>query len=215
MNRTYLTPGWLLVILVLLLGGLSLAPGNSHAYPNPQTNSASLEVVPSTVIPNQIFVLTGEDFTWGQGVTIDDITIDNIVLTPNKISSGTRINVDSSGKFIATILVPINTSTLTPGTHTLRATDSVGRQSGVSFTVAAPTVSITPSDSAVGTEITVTGAGFPASTGRIGADVAPLVNIEYAIENGISRIMATAQPDTKGAFTAKFKVPLKAPVPST
>jgi hypothetical protein len=55
----------LLGILILLLVGLSLAPGNSHAYPNVQTASASLKVAPTTVIPNEILVLTGEDFTWG------------------------------------------------------------------------------------------------------------------------------------------------------
>lgn len=146
---------------------------------------------------------------------IDDITIDNIVLPANKISSGTQVNVDSSGQFIATILAPINSTTLTPRGHTLRAIDSAGRQTTVGFTVATPTVTITPTDSSVGSEITVTGAGFPVSSGRIGADLSPLVNIEYAIENGISRIMATAQPNITGGFSTQFKVPLKAPVPST
>ncbi|MFQ6028439.1 MAG: IPT/TIG domain-containing protein [Dehalococcoidia bacterium] len=214
MKRNHANHIWLLGILFLLLGGFSLAPANTHAYLNSQTEGATLTLTPTTVIPNQTIVVTGKNFTWGKDVTIETITIDNEVLPSSNISSGTQVNVDSSGTFIATVLVPINSNTLNPGTRKVKAVDSLGRQATASFTVAAPTISISPVDSSVGSTVTVTGSGFPVSSGRIGADLSPLVDIEYKIENGISRTLVTAQPDTKGAFTVTFKVPLKTPVPS-
>jgi hypothetical protein len=113
------------------------------------------------------------------------------------------------------IVVPINSNTLNPGTHTLQAVDSLGRAASASFTVAAPTISVTPTSSSVGSTITVTGGGFPATSGRIGADPTPLVDIEYEVNGGIARKLLTVQPDTAGAFTVIFEVPLKTPVPST
>ena len=105
-------------------------------------------------------------------------------------------------------MIPVNTTSVEPNAaHQIRVDDSAGR--GGIGTVAIPerTLTIEPATGRPGTQVTVTGTGFPASNSA--GDVAPSVEVTYDGKRG-----ANVNTDASGSFVTSFRVPLDQTIPS-
>jgi len=177
--------------------------------------AATLVISPTTALPNQYIAVTGEDFTVGGAATISTISLGGSIVDTGKINFGAPVNVDSSGKFVTNLVVPVNSITLTPGSYSMAATDSGGKTAAATLVITAPTISLSPVSSRAGSTITVTGANFPLNSTNIGTDQVPPVTINYNITTSNAKQVASIFPDSLGAFTTTFEVPLSATIPST
>jgi hypothetical protein len=200
---------WLISVGVLV-AGLSIA----FADPGIQSSSPSITLSPATALPNQSITVTGKDFTTGGGITISSITIRGSQIPAEKINFGSAVDVDNGGRFVANFIIPLNTTTLTPGSYSVQVTDSAGVRASASLTVPTPTLSVSPSSSRVGSTITITGAKFPTNNGSIGADSTLAITIEYEVKGSTPRSIGTVYPDASGGFTTTFEAPLNTPIPS-
>lgn len=207
---------YLLLALVTLLtaAGAFAGPFAAFADPGLESASPSITLSPATALPNQSITVTGKDFTTGGGITISSITIGGNQIPAEKINFGSAVDVDNGGNFVANVIIPVNSTTLDPGSYSVAVTDSAGAKASASLAISTPTLSVSPSSSRVGSTITITGAKFPSSNGSIGADSAPAITIEYEVEGASSRSMGTVFPNASGGFTTTFEVPLNIPVPS-
>ena len=112
----------------------------------------SLALSPSYAVPNQTIVVTGRGFTNGgyagindtndaSSVVIDDdptgLKAANVVSATSKINEGRKITIDGGGSWSSTIVLPINDTMRSPGTHDLKITDNSGRE-GVGRLIIAP-----------------------------------------------------------------------------
>ena len=98
--------------------------------------------------------------------------------------------VNNSGNISFNIRVP---DAVEPGTRTVTVMDVAGRVGVVDITVAKPEITLDPAESLVGSEVTVSGTGFPAND---------LVLIKYA-ENTVD----TAATSSTGTFEQIITVP--------
>jgi hypothetical protein len=206
MNGKAVSPPYLRLALALVLAVAVVLLGTepSHAAP-------ALTLTPAMVLPNQAVSVIGTGFTVGTGVTIASISLGGVVLSGSKINTGNPVQVDSAGKFVAIVMVPVNSATLAAGSLTLSATDSQGVQGSAALSISAPALSVSPATSRVGTTVTVTGSSFHVASSRVGADPVPAVKIFYNNNDGLSsKRVATVAPDSAGKFTVTFNVPLGA-----
>jgi len=176
--------------------------------------AATVTMSPSTALPNQYIAVTGKDFTTGGDATIVTISLGGAAVSPGKINFGSTVKVDSNGNFVTNLVVPINSTTLTPGTYSVSATDSAGRSAATTLSISTPTITLSPTASRAGSTITVTGANFPLGDTSTGTDQAPLVSINYYIASNNPKRVASILPDSMGTFSTTFKVPLSATIPS-
>jgi hypothetical protein len=189
----------------------------------------SLALSPSYAVPNQTIVVTGRGFTNGGSAGINDtndassVVIDddptglkaaNVVSATSKINEGRKITIDGGGSWSSTIVLPINHTTISPGTHDLKITDNSGRE-GVGRLIIAPlTLSLDTSEDRVGGLVEVTGRGFPADNSDNGAESAPAIAINY-IASGTKILVATLMPDSTDFIHGYIRVPFDAEIPST
>ena len=201
---------------------LRLEIGGENAETTITIGGATLTARPASVVPNQSITIQGRGF--GKRATINarvDDTNDSSMVsisgnsnglkskggdTSPNINSGEAVTTDDSGNWTATIVLPVNTTTTSPGTYTLKVEDSAGRTGEVELIIAARTLTLEPAVSRPGTTITVTGAGFPARS----TDSQTLVTIKYDDKTRWSLV-----PDASGNFAASFRVPGDALTPST
>jgi hypothetical protein len=168
------------------------------------------------LLPNESVIVNGIGFSTGGGVTITLITIGGVPVPDQKINDGTTVQVDNAGNFdIRSLIIPINNTTLTTGSHTVTARDSRGRSASTTVSFQRRTLKVDPNTSRRGSRVTVTGTGFPASSTRAGADASPSVNIRYDIIDRGPRTLASALTNSFGEFSTSFTVPLDSPIPST
>ncbi|HEU0022475.1 MAG TPA: IPT/TIG domain-containing protein, partial [Dehalococcoidia bacterium] len=142
------------------------------------------------------------------------ISLGGAAVSPGKINFGSTVKVDSNGNFVTNLVVPINSTTLTPGSYSLSATDSAGRSAATTLSISAPTITLSPTASRAGNTITVTGANFPLGDTSTSTDQVPLVSINYYLASNNPKRVASILPDSMGTFTTTFKVPLSATIPS-
>lgn len=141
--------------------------------------SAAITIDPTSGAVGSILTVQGTGFIPNSQVTIkfDD-------------ASGTD-TTDNNGDFTFSFSVPPSIS----GDHTVSATQ-LSTTVSKTFKVI-PSIALDPTSGPVGTSMTVTGAGFSASS---------TVNIKFD-GNNVNTNPATVSPDTKGGFTATFTVP--------
>ena len=204
----------LLAILALILPGTAKEPETAAAS-GLLADPPSVVLSPETALPNQTITITGTGFTHSGGVTVSTITVGSTPVAREKISGGSDVAIDSSGNFFATLVLPVTSPALLPGTHSVGVKDSLGRPAAASLTVPEPTLSLSPASSRAGTTVTVTGANYPVASTRTGADSTPKVTIEYQVEGASPKRVATAIPDSTGNINTSFQVPRDAPVGST
>ena len=143
-----------------------------------------LEVVPSTVVPGQEISVTGTGFTGAStiaagGVEIGSIAANTEVLLVNNVGS---ISFDVS--------VPDGVAA---GEAKVEVTDADGRVGEATITVTKAALTLDPVEGLIGSDVTVSGVGFPAND---------LVLIKYN-DNTIT----TANTDSTGTFSKGIMVP--------
>jgi hypothetical protein len=189
--------------------------------------SAVLTLTPSSdLVPNKTITVVGRGFTTGGNATINNTDDSSqVAISGNtnglkgtggarqsKINEGKTISIDNGGNWASSMVMPINNTTTTPGTHELKVTDNAGREGTVSFTIAARTLTLEPQDGRVGTRVQVTGSGYPADNTK--GIATPPVTITYVVA-GAPRTVTTLNPDSSGNIRGSFIVPLDAGIPST
>ncbi|MBM3941908.1 MAG: hypothetical protein FJ316_03090 [SAR202 cluster bacterium] len=188
---------------------------------------AVLILTPEKVVPNQTLNIVGNDFTTSDiatGVTINaaasgsctqagNITIQGIAIATSKINEGAKIDVAAGGNWSASLLIPVNSTTTTPGTYDLKVTDCMGREGVAKLTIAPRTITLTPKEGQVGTPVNIAGTGFPAKNDRTNA-VVTSVTVTYDASGG-NTSSVSIQPDASGNIAGTLNVPTNAIIPST
>ena len=216
--------------------------GGNNAEASIVIGGADLTVRPETVVPNQSVLVTGRGFSRNSqinGLNRRDSNIagDNSLVSLSGNSNGLKskagapsarinadaeIDVDSGGNWSANIVIPMTSTSIVPSASTtpavleLKIADDAGREGTVDLSISPRSITLTPAVSRVGTDITVTGTGFPADNPTAEADTVPVVNIEYNVGGATPwRRLGSVQPDSSGSFTGTFRVPSTAVLPST
>jgi hypothetical protein len=205
----------LAVVLFTTTGSLVTELSVAFAELRLQSSSPTVTLSPATALPNQSITITGKGFTTGGRTKVSSITIGGDLIPVEKINFGSAVDVDNGGNFVANVVIPLNSTTLTPGSYSVEATDSAGVKASASLTIPTPTLSVSPTSSRVGSTVTATGANFPINNDGFGADNTPAITIEYEVNGGTPRSVVTVFPDSAGGFTTTFTVPVDAPVPSS
>ncbi|MDE2779306.1 MAG: hypothetical protein OXI91_06490 [Chloroflexota bacterium] len=168
----------------------------------------SVMVTPTTVLANQRISLVGNGFN--PGSTITSITFGGDTIDPAEINDSDDVNVDSNGNWSASVDLPLATSTVAPGSHSIKVSDSGGRTGEISVTVPARSVTITPETGRVGTLALVSGKNFPSKN-----DDGQSFSIEVVYEALNGSTTTTAVPNASGAFETEIRIPTTATIPST
>lgn len=119
--------------------------------------SLDLTVQPSTAVVGQAITVTGDGFTNGNSIATITIGGVNIPLGPNNIDP----EIAAGGSVIATFDVPDNSDLAGADDYTIQITDGAGRAGTVDLTIPKRAVSISPTTSRIGSEVTVNCTGFP------------------------------------------------------
>ncbi len=167
------------IFMALLAGSMSHAPGLSLAYPT--FASPSVTVSPTSALPNQAIAVLGSNFSTTSGATVTTISVGGAAVSSYKISSGSTVQVDSGGSFIATMVIPMNSATLGAGSVAVVATDSTGLSASTTLTIPKPAVTVSPTSSRVGTTLKITGSNYPVDSSRAGADSPSPITVEYQV----------------------------------
>ena len=212
------------VAVIALFSVGALNSGQAASSPNPAAKAnilaASITLSPSTAIPDQSIGIIGSGFTpvtttGGEGpASVHQITgsgssfvsIAAVLLGPPHATY--PIDFDSGGNFVANAVVLATNATLTAGTVTVSVTDDEGVTATATLTISPRTLTVVPNTSTRGSDVTITGAGFPASNLSLTGSFP--VNIDYAGTH-----VATVIPDTSGNFELTFSVPIATSIPST
>lgn len=179
-----------------------------------------VRAAPGAVVPNQRIHLTGNGFSLaddaGEPVTIAAITLNGDPIDAGRIYGGGGaggsgdIGVDVHGNWSATLDLPVNRATTTPGKVELRVRDSRGRAGSVEVLIAPRELTIAPAWGRVGSVVTVTGRHFPSRN-----DLGSSLLLQVIYDAGRSQELATAAPDGNGYFAVELRVPRAAAIPST
>ena len=184
---------------------------------------AQMNVTPSQgLVPNQTVTLVGRRFSTGGTAEINvdgsyaTISGDDTDLGPRseKFNEGNSIEVDNTGNWSSSFVIPITDVTTTSGNQELSITDTGGRSGSVNLNMAERRLTLTPQSGRVGTRVDIEGSGFPADNPAEGADTTVTVEIQYSV-TGYTRAVVTLTPDGSGNIGGWFTVPLDAGIPST
>ena len=204
--------------LLLALLGLAVIswvePSQTSTARAAETTTPALVLSPTTALANQTLTLTGTNFSTSGQAIISSITVGGTAVSTDKISSGSQVEVDSAGKFFATLMIPVTAPYLAPGAQTVLVTDSGGKNASAILTIPTPTLVLSPTTSRTGTTVTVTGANYPVASTRLNADDPPDVRIDYTLPNLTVKRVATAIPDSSGTINVSFVLPQDAPAGS-
>ena len=161
-----------------------------------EITSLDLSVSPSSAVPGQEITVEGTGFT--SGMKLNTLTVGDVEQTT--LSNRNSVNgydVLSGGRVVISFKVPDG---VTDGNKNIQVTDADSRIGEVSLTVPEPTITLNPDSSRRGTDVAVSGTGFPANSN---------INVDYGTdEPGI----ATGRTDSTGNFTAAFGIPSDAAI---
>ncbi len=164
---------------------------------------------PSTVLANQRVSLIGNGFT--PSSTIKEITFAGTAIDAGRINDGQAVRIDGGGNWNASVNLPLSTSTVSSGVHTVRIEDNGGRSGGVKVTVPERKVSITPDSGRVGTIAVVRGENFPSRN-----EEGNSFNVQIVYGSGVaSSTTVSTVPDASGRFEAQMRIPTTSAIPST
>jgi len=185
--------------------------------------SADLTATPSTVVPNQRVSIIGSGFSDGGAATINfpgtatatdgsTVTIGGETIHFSKINDGASISIDDGGSFSASIDLPVTSSTTDGGIRELKIKDSAGRVGKINLTFLDPSITISPEEGQVSTNVTVSGKNFAAKNND-GNSISITVSYDAGTAGGTNT--ATATPNSSGEWSVTVQVPSDAPIPST
>ena len=119
-----------------------------------------LTVTPTTVVPRQTISIDGGGFTVRGTVDLYEVVIGGKVVSSTSVPMADRELINNNGDISFDVAVPQD---VTPGTTSVKVTDSGDRVGTASITVATAELTISPAESLRGETITVSGTGFPAN----------------------------------------------------
>ena len=140
-----------------------------------EVKALSLTIQPSTAVVGQSITVTGEGFheAVGPNTNAPENVINSIMVGGATVPQASYDrNVASGGRVVVNFVVPDHASLSADGDYTVRITDGGGRQGSATLTIPKETISITPTESRIGSVITVSCAGFPVGASK-------LVTIKY------------------------------------
>ena len=143
-----------------------------------------LEVTPSTVVPRQVISVTGTGFTGASNIAVGGVEIGSIP------ANNAELLVNNIGSVTFDVSVPDGVAA---GETKVVVTDAAGRVGEATITVTKAALTLDPVESLIGSDVTVSGVGFPAND---------LVLIKYN-DNTIT----TANTDSTGTFSKGIVVP--------
>ena len=143
-----------------------------------------LTVTPSTVVPGQEISVTGSGFTGASTIAAGGVKIGSIGANDDEIL------VNNVGSVSFDVSVPDGVAA---GEAKVVVTDSDGRVGEATITVTKAELTLDPPEGLIGSDLTVSGVGFPAND---------LVVIRY---NGTA--VTTANTDVTGRFSTSIVVP--------
>ncbi len=161
-----------------------------------EITSLDLSVSPSSAVPGQEITVEGTGFTSGEKLTT--LTVGGVAQT--RLSNRNSVDdydVLSGGRIVISFKVPDG---VTDGSKNIQVTDGDSRVGEVALTVPEPTITLNPDSSRRGTDVVVSGTGFPANSN---------ITVDYGSgEPGI----ATGRTDSTGNFTTSFGIPSDATI---
>ena len=148
-----------------------------------------LTVTPTTAVPGQTISIDGDGFTARGTVDLSEVTVDGVqVMT----ETGTTQAINNNGNVSFDISVPDSVSS---GSATVKVVGSGDRIGTATITIAKAEITLSPTESLRGEDITVSGTGFPAND---------LILIKY---NGGT--VNTASTSPTGTFERDIIVPAR------
>ena len=144
----------------------------------------ALSVTPSTVVPGQTISVTGSGFQGASTIAAGGVVVGSIA------ANTAELLVNNVGSVTFDVSVP---DAIASGDTKVVVTDSAGRVGEATITVTAAALTLDPEESLIGSEIMVSGVGFPAND---------LVLIRY---NGNTQ--TTANTTSTGTFSKSITVP--------
>ena len=177
-----------------------LATGQTDVTKNITIVAKELTVSPSTAVPGQEITIQGSGF--GSRANISSVKIDS----QDAFAGGQTAVADSGGNISITVRVP---HSLKDGARKVEVKDSAGRVGEATLTVPKAAITLSPSEGLRGSEITVTGSGFPAN------DQILLKYDNYNRTPKQEQIITSAPSDSTGNFEMTIKVPVYARLGNT
>ena len=151
-----------------------------------------LTVTPTTVVPRQTISIDGDGFTKRGTVDLSEVSVDGV---PVRSEEGETQAINNNGNISFDIAVP---DTVSSGPATVKVVGSGDRIGTASITIAKAEITVSPTESLRGEDITVSGTGFPAGD---------LVLIKY--NDGT---VSTASTSPTGTFERDITVPARATI---
>ena len=168
-------------------------------------------IFPQTALPNQRIHLRGAGFTRRMKATIREVRVGSLAVRPERISGGEgMIEMAGDGRWSASLDLPVNEETTSPGVKTLKLIDTGGRLGLVEFTIPPREITVTPEWGRPGTLVTVAGKGFPARNDSVSS-----VPIRLYYESAAGYSVTSVETDLKGNFSQEIRIPLETPSPSS
>ena len=118
-------------------------------------NRLAIAAVPNVVLPNQQIQLSVLGF---RDAEIELIQVGGIPVPARRINGGSgRIRLDDRGRWVGTIVLPVNAVTTEAGSRQLSVIDTKGRKGETLLTFPERRISVTPPQARPGAEIKVSG----------------------------------------------------------
>ncbi|PKB63460.1 MAG: hypothetical protein BZY80_07245 [SAR202 cluster bacterium Io17-Chloro-G2] len=196
---------------------IKLSTASENDTQNMTILGSPVEITPSTIAPNQTVTVQGRGFTENSSIdnsadTDSKITIGGVRVLDANIDEDALVSIDSSGNWVASVVIPVSSVTVEPGSYELKAFDASGREGVSTITIVDRDITLTPPESRAGTTLTVQGSGYPATNTTSPQDIS--ITVKYS-GSGFSTRTVTTNSDSSGNFSTTIGVPLGAGIPST
>ncbi len=181
-----------------------------HNYSNVEIDtSLHVQVTPSTALPNQRVRVTVQGF---HGTEITRVSMDGVELPASRVGEQEEgpIQLDSSGRWVGSVVLPVNGSTLLGGERKLQVRDSHRRLGEATIVFPHRSIEVSPEQAVPGDTVTISGQGFPVSNNR-GSEV----QVEITYDYGSGQSTASVSIDAGGRFSTEMTVPRAVEIPST
>lgn len=170
------------------------------------TTQPVLTVSPAIAAPGTSVTLNGSHFAKGVAAAITvQFAMTGATSTPGAATAS--VTPDATGNFSVQITVPAGAQ---PGAVSIVATQKLGTATltaSTSLTIGSlsPALAVSPSSSAAGTAVTVSGQGF-----LPGPNAPVVVTVAFAIPGATQAVTQTVDVDSTGKFTTSLPIPANA-----
>ena len=174
-----------------------------------EDTSLHVQVSPLTALPSQRVRVTVKGF---HGTEITRVSMDGVELPASRVGDQEEgpIQLDSSGRWVGSVVLPVNGSTLLGGQRKLQVRDSHRRLGEAIIVFPHRSIEVSPEQAVPGDTVTISGQGFPVSNNR-GSEV----RVEITFDYGSGQSTASVSIDAGGRFSAEMTVPWAVEIPST